>query len=98
MQRHPGDARDLGPISGVPSGAPPIAVRDVLVAPTTHIEGDFLHEMPAGEPSIAIGDDMTVERLPHEDVELVMNACTPRGHFFYAVRQFAQRYSFVRRM
>lgn len=25
-----------------------------------------------------------------------MNACTPRGHYFVPVRQFGQRYSFVK--
>jgi hypothetical protein len=24
--------------------------------------------------------------LDHEEAELVMNACTPRGHYFFAVR------------
>lgn len=85
-------------MSRAPTDAPVVAVRDVLVIPTTHVEGDFVNEGPAGDEQIQLGDDLTVERIPHEDVELVMNACTQRGHYFFGVRQFGQRYSFVRRV
>jgi hypothetical protein len=68
------------------------------VIPTTYIEGDYPNEQPAGDEPINLGDDLTLERLPHEDVELVMNACTQRGHYFFGVRQFGQRYSLVRRV
>lgn len=96
--RHPGDAKDLTSISRSPTDAPALAVRDVLVIPTTYVQGDHIDEPPAGDEPIQIGDDMTLERLSHADVELVMNACTQRGHYFFAVRQFGQRYSFVRRV
>jgi hypothetical protein len=33
--------------------------------------------------------------LGHDEAELVMNACTPRGHYFFAVRQFGSLYAFV---
>lgn len=85
-------------MSLAPTDAPMVGIRDVLVAPTTYVEGDYIDEAPAGEEPIQIGDDMTLERLTHEDVELVMNACTQRGHYFFGVRQFGQRYSFVRRV
>lgn len=85
-------------MSRPPTDAPVAAVRDVLVVPTTYVDGDYIDEPPAGDEPIHIGDDVTLERLPHEDVELVMNACTRRGHYFFGVRQFGQRYSFVRRV
>lgn len=85
-------------MSRPPTDSPVAAVRDVLVVPTTYVDGDYIDEPPAGDEPIQIGDDMTLERLPHEDVELVMNACTQRGHYFFGVRQFGQRYSFVRRV
>lgn len=73
-------------------------IRDVLVIPTTHVEGDYVRddEQPAGEPSLALADDLTIENLPVEDSGLVMNACTQRGHYFLGVRQFGARYTFVR--
>lgn len=85
-------------MSRAPTDAPVIAVRDVLVIPTTYVDGDYIDEPPAGDEPIQIGDDMMLERLRQEDVELVMNACTQRGHYFFGVRQFGQRYSFVRRV
>ncbi len=85
-------------MSRAPTDAPIVSVRDVLVIPTTYIEGDYPEEEPAGDEPIQLGDDLMLERLPHEDVELVMNACTQRGHYFFGVRQFGQRYSLVRRV
>jgi hypothetical protein len=85
-------------MSRAPTDAPVGSVRDVLVIPTTYIEGDYPDEQPAGDEPIQLGDELTLERLPHEDVELVMNACTQRGHYFFGVRQFGQRYSLVRRV
>jgi hypothetical protein len=48
--------------------------------------------------SIELGRDVQIERLDSETAELVMNACTPRGHYFFAIRQFGQVYSFVRHL
>lgn len=45
---------------------------------------------------VELGGGITVEELDHDLAELVMNACTPRGHYFVPVRQFGQRYSFVK--
>jgi hypothetical protein len=98
LSRHPGDAKDLPSMSRAPTDAAVVSVRDVLVIPTTYIEGDYIDEPPAGDNPIQLDDDLTLERLPHEDVELVMNACTQRGHYFFGVRQFGQRYSLVRRV
>jgi hypothetical protein len=37
-----------------------------------------------------------VGQLSDDDAELVMNACSERGHFFYPRRTFGQRFSFMR--
>jgi hypothetical protein len=94
--RHPGDAKDLEFISRAPTDAPVSTVRDVLLVPTTYVEGDYPDEVPAGDEPIDLGEDLRLARLSSDDVELVLNACTQRGHYFVAVRQFGQRYSFVR--
>jgi hypothetical protein len=46
--------------------------------------------------AIDLGGGIVIEELDRDTVELVMNACTPRGHYFLPVRQFGQRYSFVK--
>jgi hypothetical protein len=46
--------------------------------------------------SIDLGGGIIIEDLGRDTAELVMNACTPRGHYFVPVRQFGQRYSFVK--
>ncbi len=46
--------------------------------------------------AVELGNGITIEDLDHDTAELVMNACTPRGHYFVPVRQFGQRYSFVK--
>jgi hypothetical protein len=45
---------------------------------------------------VELGGGITIEELDHDLAELVMNACSPRGHYFVPVRQFGQRYSFVK--
>ncbi len=46
--------------------------------------------------TIDLGGGIAIERLDRDTTELVMNACTPRGHYFLPVRQFGQRYSLVK--
>jgi hypothetical protein len=46
--------------------------------------------------AIDLGGGIAIEELDRDTAELVMNACTPRGHYFVPVRQFGQRYSFVK--
>jgi hypothetical protein len=46
--------------------------------------------------AIELGGGITIEDLGRDTAELVLNACTPRGHYFVPVRQFGQRYSFVK--
>jgi hypothetical protein len=44
---------------------------------------------------IELGRGLRLEKLDHEEGERVLNACSPRGHFFVPVRQFGQMYSLV---
>lgn len=46
--------------------------------------------------TIDLGCGIAIADLDRDTAELVMNACTPRGHYFVPVRQFGQRYSFVK--
>ncbi len=86
-------------------------VRDVLMWTTTDAEvsGEDLHaHLPiafpladldpsfSGAQPVELGRGLRIDRLSDDDAELVMNACTPRGHFFAPIRQFGQRYSFIR--
>jgi hypothetical protein len=83
-------------------------VRDVIVCvndPNVEIPSEEFEAHPPiaffdlyGEPTepVELGRGIRIERLPHEEAELVMNACTARGHYFVPVRQFSQVYSFVR--
>jgi hypothetical protein len=99
--RHPGDAKALPSfISRAPTEAAVVAIRDVLVVPTTIVEGDYpgVDEQPAGDPAVELADGLMLERLPAQNSELVMNACTQRGHYYLGVRQFGERYAFVRRV
>jgi hypothetical protein len=96
---HPGDAKNLPAfISKAPTDAPVTRIRDVVVIPTTLVEGDYSREdeQPAGRPSVELAQEMTLEALPAEESGLVMNACSQRGHYFLGVRQFGARYTFVR--
>jgi hypothetical protein len=99
--RHPGDAKDLPLfISRAPTEAAVVAIRDVIVVPTTIVQGDYPSEdeQPAGDPAVEIADSLTLEHLSTGDSGLVMNACTQRGHYFLGVRQFGARYAFVRQV
>lgn len=95
----------------VQPNAPAVRVRDVLICPTTETDDisteEFMEHLPiAMFPGYGIKDEATkpvelgrgvvIDRLSDSDAELVMNACTPRGHNFAPIRQFGQRYSFVR--
>lgn len=64
--RHPGDAEDLPAfISRAPTDRPVLAIRDVLVVPTTIVEGDYpsLEEQPAGDPAVEIADGILQRAL-----------------------------------
>jgi len=96
---NPGDAKNLPSfISKAPTDAPVARIRDVVVIPTTLVEGGYSREeeQPAGRPPAELAEEMTLEVLPSEESELLMNACSQRGHYFLGVRQFGARYTFVR--
>ena len=89
-----------------------VAVRDILLAagdpnvehvdlaqyppvlmPTFH-DGPF---GPAREPeALDLGYGVTLTRMDHDQAERVINACTPRGHYFHPVMQSGQQYTFTR--
>jgi hypothetical protein len=98
----------LGSFSASPPGNSPVCgVRDVIVCvdePSVEVPSEEWDAHPPiaffdlyGEPTepVELGRGIRIDRLPHEEAELVMNACTPRGHYFVPVRQFSQIYSFV---
>jgi len=90
------DASDLPRFVAQASTAPVTRIRDILLLPTTLANGDYRANPPAGDNAVELADGLTLERLSDDEAELVLNACTPRGHFFIPVRQYGQRYTFVR--
>jgi hypothetical protein len=94
---------------GAPTDAPVSRVRDVLICATggadVSIEEIQAHPPIAsaievrlrggGEP-VDRGRGVYIDSGSGEDVEVVMNACSLRGHYFAPIRQFGQRYSFIR--
>jgi hypothetical protein len=88
-----------------------VRVRDVLVCTTTdtdvsseelnaHLPIGFpplpFDEPPSSGAPVELGRRLSIGRLSDDDSQLVMNACTPRGHYFAPIPQFGQRYSFIR--
>jgi len=51
---------------------------------------------PRAVPEVDLGNGVRLLALPGEEADEIMDACTPRGANFDPVRQFSQRYSFVR--
>jgi hypothetical protein len=76
-----------------------LGIRDVAVVPTGTDEatGDDYREHPPAD-GIELGRRLAIERLTDDDYQLVMAAVMPRGHFFFGVPQWGQRYAFVRRV
>lgn len=98
--------RFLGPVTS----APVAQLRDVAICvgdgTAASIDDAISHPPIASKIALSHGKDsdpvdlgrgVSIERLSSDDSDLVMNACTPRGHNFSPIRQFGQRYSFVRR-
>jgi hypothetical protein len=98
--RHPADSRGLRVTGQPPHVGQVTRVRDVLICPV-----DANYQPPEGEleahpwatdaGDLDLGFGLSLTRLPSDEAELVIDACSPRGHFFYAKRQFGQRYSYV---
>ena len=95
-------------LSVQPTGAV-VQVRDVLIC--TPSDAEVSPDESRAHPSIAslvlpmsgeesppveLGRGLRIDRLADDEEALVMNACMPRGHFFAPIRQFRQRYTFVR--
>ncbi len=74
-------------------------MRDIAIVPTgtdnAPVE-DYRDHPPAS--GVDLGYDVSIERLSEDDYKLMMAACVPRGHFFFGVPQWGQRYAFVRRV
>ena len=96
--RHQGDARNLRPIAGAPTSASVRSVRDVLLVLPNHnaAHDDFEAHPPVGSPAFDLGGGLRLEHLDSDLADLVMNACTPRGHYWFGVRQFGSLFAFVR--
>jgi hypothetical protein len=94
---HRADSRDLKPVSTPPTRSPVARVRDVILIPSsgTASSDELLHQRPAGASAVRLSREMTLEQLPREECELIRTACTPRGHFFYALYLGGFYYAFV---
>jgi hypothetical protein len=91
----PGNAADLEWIGRAPTATAVVRVRDILLIPAGDADGDWAADPPV-EAAVDLGRDLSLTALPHAEAELVMNACTPRGHYFFAARQFNALYAFAR--
>jgi hypothetical protein len=103
---------DLPRFVGVPTTAPVARVRDVVVCPTADIDSALNLEDLRAHPPVgfqfsqaeissgpaALAPSVTLDRLSERDAERVMNACSARGHHFVAIRQWGQRYTFIREL
>lgn len=55
-----------------------------------------MQDVSAGwEVAFDLGGDLSIVQLSEDLAELIMNACSQRGHYFIAARQFGSRYAFV---
>lgn len=97
------------PLVGPPTDTDVTSVRDVIVCindATVEIEvEEFQQHLPPGTPGrplregsppVDLGRGVRLDRLSDDDANLVMNACSPRGHYFVPVRQFGQRCAYIR--
>lgn len=97
--RSPYDARGLRMAAHAPTDAPVTAVRDVAIVPTGTDDASVA-EYRDHPPAIGfnLGHEVSIQRLSEDDYKLLMAACVPRGHFFFAVPQWGQRYAIVRQV
>lgn len=89
-----GSALELDWIGRPPTQAPVVRVRDVLLVPASDVDGDWATDRPV-DRAVDLGRGLSLGSLDHDEVELIFNACTPRGHYFIPVRQFNALYAFV---
>jgi hypothetical protein len=74
-----------------------VRVYDALLVTTgeTGTFEEFQAHPPAGDPPVELGRGLSIQQLPSDVSEVVMNACTFRGHYFFAARQYGCRYALV---
>jgi hypothetical protein len=89
----PGSAEGLEWIGRAPTNSDVVRVRDVILVPSSTAAGDWRNEPPA-EEQVELGRGLSLAPVDHDEAELVFNACTPRGHYFFPVRQFGALYAF----
>lgn len=87
-----------------------VAIRDVIVCASEHdntvTREEFRGHPPVGMtprplyensvPEVHLGGNIKLTQVPRAEAEQIMDACTPAGHNFEPIRQFGQRYAFVR--
>jgi hypothetical protein len=88
-----GSAEGLEWIGRAPTTSDVVRVRDILLVPTSTAEGDWQRNPPV-EDAVDLGRSLSLVAADHDEAELVMNACTPRGHFFLPVRLSRSLYAF----
>jgi hypothetical protein len=90
----PGSAEGLEWIGRPPTTSAIAGVRDVLLLPTGTGEGNW-HTDPPVEDATDLGRGLKLQAVDHDEAELIMNACAPRGHYFIPFRQFGALYAFI---
>ena len=60
------------------------------------IAGPFRVPATRAPGPVDLGRGVRIDRLSDDDAQLVMNACSRRGHYFFPLSTLAQMYSFVR--
>lgn len=90
-----GNSRNLPNISRAPTQAPVSRIFDTLLVPTgTGTFQEHQAHPSVGDPHFDLGRGLSIVIPPYDLVELVMNACSQRGHYFIPTRQFGCRFSF----
>ncbi len=97
------------PLDGTVPSSGIAQIRDIIVCAAEASDSvtpeEFRAHPPVGAPrrlfpnvvsEVELGDGIKLLSLPSEEAEAIMSACTPRGENFDPIRQFSQRYSFVR--
>lgn len=88
-------ARDVLLCVAEPVRASESAIEDFRAHPP--IAGSLEMREAIGSPGpVELGRGLRIGRLTSQDEQLVINACSPRGHYFSPIRHIGQRYSFVR--
>lgn len=83
-----------------PGGGQATRVRDVLLVTISHVDGDAsLGEEFGAHPPVEaaeLGRSLILGTVAAEEIALIQNACSPRGHFFHPHGHDGVRYAFWR--